>query len=291
LYCGSDNDVCIPSGTSWSNPVTVAAYGGESVTIKPNSGLRVLNFGSGQAYIIVRGFVIDATNVGYDAIQVEQPANHIRIINNEIISAHVSVEAADGGGSGINLGPFANFNEIIGNKIHDLPNLAGGSWGPHGIYVSASNNLIESNEFYNIAGYGIHQYSENGPGTASNNIVRYNIVHHTGVNVSGTVAGILLASGSESTAHNNIVYSNQVGLKAGYGSSGSAFYNNTVYRNATQGIWILDTASSTNASNNILYSNNPSIQNDGTGSLLSNNLDTDPNFVDAANLNFALQAG
>src|SRR5262249_25095435 len=86
LYCGSDNDVCIPSGTSWSNPVTVAAYGGESVTIKPNSGLRVLNFGSGQAYIIVRGFVIDATNVGYDAIQVEQPANHIRIINNEIIS-------------------------------------------------------------------------------------------------------------------------------------------------------------------------------------------------------------
>ena len=55
----------IPGGTSWSSPVTVAAYPGDTVTIQPSSGAsRALSFtGARKQYIIVQGFRIDARNV------------------------------------------------------------------------------------------------------------------------------------------------------------------------------------------------------------------------------------
>src|SRR5262245_9960513 len=55
----------IPSGSSWSAPVTLAAYSGETVTLKPPAGTdRVLHFdGSSTQFISIEGLILDGINV------------------------------------------------------------------------------------------------------------------------------------------------------------------------------------------------------------------------------------
>ena len=61
----------VPSGTSWSSPVTVSAYPGESVTLRPGSGDAVVRFQNNNAsYIIVNGLTIDASGVLVDGTKV-----------------------------------------------------------------------------------------------------------------------------------------------------------------------------------------------------------------------------
>src|SRR5262249_10956762 len=144
LYCGIT--VCIPGGTSWSSPVTVAAYPGETVVIKPSSGLRLLNFENpGQNYIIIDGFILDGSNVGYDVIQIQDNAHHIRIINSEIKG-----NGATPVFNGVNIGPTSSFNEIINSEIHDLGGLSGctASLPGHGIYIAGNNNLVQRATIY-----------------------------------------------------------------------------------------------------------------------------------------------
>src|SRR5262249_33697965 len=84
----------VPSRTSWSQPVTVAAYPGESVTLQPRVGAdRVLHFQDGDQYIVIDGFIIDAVNVSTDGVKITygldpaKSAHHIRIQNSEIKNA------------------------------------------------------------------------------------------------------------------------------------------------------------------------------------------------------------
>ena len=107
----------IPGGTSWSSPVTVAAYPGDTVTIQPPSVLyRALFFaGSSEHYIIVQGFIINAKNVTYDAVKITDysaggAANHIRITDCEIENAPMQgILTTDGAG----------YNEFIGDNVHN----------------------------------------------------------------------------------------------------------------------------------------------------------------------------
>src|SRR5207247_6573532 len=51
----------MPGGTSWSAPITIAAYPGETVTLRPTNSVRVIGFyTANQKYIIVKGFILDA---------------------------------------------------------------------------------------------------------------------------------------------------------------------------------------------------------------------------------------
>src|SRR5206468_10707449 len=74
-----NNADAIPSGTSWSAPVTVKAYDPANRPIlRPSSGAdKVLLFDGPQQYIIIDGFVLDATNIVSNAIKLTSGASHI----------------------------------------------------------------------------------------------------------------------------------------------------------------------------------------------------------------------
>jgi len=103
--------------------------------------------------------------------------------------------------------------------------------------------------------------------------------------------GILLGSGSNNIAYNNIVQGNIGGIQIGFSAVNATVYNNTIYGNSGNCIGI-DTLSTTAIiKNNICYLNNSGITNLGVGTIQSNNLMSDPIFVNPAASDFHLQSG
>lgn len=266
------NAQTIPAGTSWSNPVTIAAYPGETMTLRPPGGSVINIAASYVQYVIFDGLIMDGTNTNFPIGG--NGGHHVRFQNGEV---------KNGRASGILTG--GNNNEFINLKIHTN----GSSKLDHGLYIFGSNNLIERNEIYNNAGYGVHLYY--GGGGVNNNIVRSNISHNNGTAGDVSSAGILLASGDGNLAYNNILYGNPYGIQVSYSASNTKVYNNTVSANTYLGVDIYTSSSGAIIKNNILYQNGGAISDLGSGTVRSNNLTTNPLFVDAAAHNFALQAG
>src|SRR6266700_87731 len=89
----NSNNQTIPTGTSWSNPVTIASSPGESATLKPSSGGAVLDFNAYNTsyniqYIIFDRLILDGSNtIGVVSI-LGNPngfqSHHIRFQNGEV---------------------------------------------------------------------------------------------------------------------------------------------------------------------------------------------------------------
>jgi parallel beta-helix repeat protein len=271
----------LPSGTSWSSPFTLKAETEGAVTIRAGgqSNIILTDMGTPEMYSIIDGFVLDGTYLASNQIAVNGP-RFVRFTNLEIVNTT--------NWSAIYTGYSSNL-EIINNSIHDGPFLPAG-FG-HAIYIQGSDNLIEGNILYNLPAFGVHIYGLGaGP---SNNIVRGNVIYDFALN-RVTASGILLSSGDNNQAHNNIVFNGR-GL-SGYGGVGitasgsrSVVYNNTVYNNTWIGI---DTNGSNEAviKNNIVFGNGIAFDHTATTSLISSdNLTSDPRFNDAAAGDFTLQ--
>jgi hypothetical protein len=277
----------IPGGTSWSSPVTVAAYPGNTVTIRPTGGSFVLSFSaSSKRYIVVNGLILDAANVSANGIVINASntslgsAHHIRIINSEVKNAPRQ---------GILVAYGSNSNEFINLKVHDN----GTTDFDHGFYITSSNNLVEKSSIYRNAGFGVHVYNGSSGQSANNNIIRNNKTYEN-ARVGDRGAGIILTSGSGNMAYNNLVWGNNGGIIVNFSTvSNTKVFNNVVYTNGSYGIYIGSGSTNTKVQNNIVYQNSgPAISNKGSGTLLSNNLiDIDPKFVNAAAADFRLKAG
>jgi parallel beta-helix repeat protein len=293
----------IPGGKSWRRPVTVAAYPGHSVTIRPKAGSsRVLHFeGVEKKYIVVDGFILDAVNVSHDAIKItygnpRDAASRIRIRNSEVKNAPrqgiLVTEGSDG-------------NEFSNLRVHHN----GTTDHDHGLYIGSDSNLIEGCQVYSHFGYGIHVYNATSEKPDSNT-VKGNTVHdnqQTGIGVFG---------GSNNNVYNNLIYkNNNVGITTK--SPGSHIYNNTLYnnreigiyvetsdaiiannissRNAGFGIYIGPSSSNIRINNNLLSGNTNSNLDDSTGrAALANNLvgnSYDPKFADVSAFDFRLTTG
>ena len=280
----------IPGGTSWSNPVTVAAYPGETVTLQPTSSAEsVLHFqGASEHYIIVQGFIIDARNVTTDAVKITtsgasssdwaDAANHIRIANCEIENApHNGILTTDGAGSNIFL------NDVVHNN-------GGTNTLGHGFYISTQSNTISGCTSYSNGGRGIQVYSEGSTTNCNNNIISGNKCYNNGV--SGRGPGISVASGTGIQVYNNICYGNRGGIQVDYWNlANTKVVNNTVEGNGSDfGIYIGTVASGTLVENNIVYNN--TLVNEGIStSQVTNLVGVNPLFVKLAGDNFQLTAG
>jgi hypothetical protein len=185
---------------------------------------------------------------------------------------------------------------ITNSKIHDsAPGgcMVHGTPNPslcHGIYLTSNNNLIEHTEFYNNnQGYGITNYNADPP-FPSNNIYRNNYIHNNGNNVS-TTFGVVLTSGVDNQFYNNLVINNANGIST---NLQQFIYNNTVYGNGIGfdcGAYCysaINSDSQASSKNNIIFNN--SINSISGGAYSSNNLTTNPNFVNAAGNDFHLQS-
>jgi hypothetical protein len=178
-------------------------------------------------------------------------------------------------------------------KIHDNGTRVYGSSGQvgHGLYIRGSNNIFDKIEAYNNGDLGMQFYSS--VGGVNNNIVRNSIFRNNGVTVAGG-GGLYIGSGDGNIAYNNISYNNPgAGISVGSGQINSKVYNNTVYNNGHGGI-IVSSGSGAVIRNSIIWSNGSAYGNladYGSGTIQSNNLMTNPIFVDAASSNFRLQSG
>jgi len=275
----------IPGGTSWSQPVTVAAYPGHVVTLRPNPGAdRVLHFqGPTTAYIVVEGFILDATAVTYDAVKITyygvnpgEGAHHIRLKDCEVKNAPYNGILATLG---------SNDNEFINLNVHDN----GTTHFHHGFYIGAEQNLIEGSSIHRNAGWGVHVYSS-GAYIAHRNVIRNNRIFDNAL-VGGYGPGIILSSGTDNVAYNNLIWGNAGGIQVNYGAVNTKVYNNTVYANREDGIAVGDRSQGAVVQNNIVYQNlGPALINDGAGTLQDHNLiDVDPKFVNASAADFRLR--
>src|SRR5262245_2894136 len=203
-YAEQLNNV-IPSGTA-GNPTTVKANPGDTVIIQPDSHgaeFAAVNI-SNRQYIVFDGFIVDMTNMWNVGISMNTSSNCITIQNCEV--RNMKYDPSSSGGAGIDTVDQNSSNNIIRfNKVHHIgtltPNTGQGP-GAHGIYIHSSNNVIEYNEVYNNVSHGIHLFNTYPGESVNNNIVRNNVIHNN------ESRGLLLSSGDNNTAYNNIIYGN-----------------------------------------------------------------------------------
>jgi parallel beta-helix repeat protein len=277
----------MPSGIS-GNFFTLKSQNPLGAVIKPNTtSSQIMYFGSGiNQYMLIDGFGFDGSNVSANNIYIALGTNDITIQNIEL----KNVRVGDGTGPGSFQGMYSEGDRIklLNSSIHDIGNGASQHFN-HAVYWPGSNGLIEGNTIYNVGGYGIQLYSGHTY-VPNSNVIRKNKVFD--FSRAGVASGILMSSGTGNVAYNNIVYQtsangNAVGISVG---SGNSAYNNTVYNNGYMGIDVLN-QSNTVIRNNIAYNNGVNIDTSGSSGLISsNNLTTDPKFVNAAGFDFSLQS-
>ena len=243
----------IPSGTSWSQPVTVAAYPGETVTLQPAAGEQVLHFENNHQYIVIDGLILDGAHVVREVVKITYAndpatsAHHIRIQNSELKNAPAQ---------GILVGGATGFNEFINLTVHDN----GRTDFEHGMYIANNNNVIDRCTVYRNAGWGLHLFG----GSPSHNTVRNNRVYNNArAGARGPGIGIY---GPNNLAYNNVLWGNNGGFELD-GTANVELYNNTIYNNnaGTDGPGIaIGVASNTIIRNNIIYQNSFSVGGSGT---------------------------
>jgi parallel beta-helix repeat protein len=228
------------------------------------------------------GLILDGSNVIDHVIKIqytgkdpENCAGYIRVTNCEIRNApHSGIYAglADHGG----------YNEFINLNVHHN----GSGRLDHGFYISGSHNLIRNCDIHHNKGYGVHVFKE------SRESVDYNMVKDNRIHDNGGGAGIILSSGKGNVAHYNVVWANLGGIRVDWASD-SQVYNNTIYGNDAFGIYLGEACTNTIVKNNIIYKNRTTISDKGKGkgTIASNNLTSDPKFIDADRHDFHLQPG
>jgi len=285
------NYMTLPSGTSWSNAITIAGYPGEKATIR--NGINIQDNGNSSipAYLIFDNFIV--RNSDANAFRVGGNAHHIRLSNSDVQSGRTNT---------ISIAYTTSDVQVINCDIHDSPVEFVPEWGvstgTYGLYINGNNMLIDGNRIYNNTGYGIHLYG--GINAASNNIVRNNSIYNNCLNDgtrSQAAGGVIITSGSNNSFYNNLVYNHTgsfCGPAVSLGYADNSAYNNTIYGNKGFGLELGASTTGMIVRNNILYGNgrNSVVDWGSINPVIDHNLiDVNPQFVNAAANDFSLQAG
>jgi hypothetical protein len=313
----NSNSVAFKSGTSFSNAPLISGYPGETVIIMPSSaGGGIVNFASSAAspnlrYVIWQDLIVDGSNnnTGDHAVGVGfgSPAaqnirfNRVTVRNNNANFLSISTV----GGGIIVDGTGHEFINVISHSNGRKPGAVAPE-APYGYYLGGSDTLIQGGEVRDNGGYGIHGFRSGG-GSNNNRIIGVK-VYNNGQTAGGSSkgAGILVGSGSGHLVFNNEVYDGGgLGLEVGSNCSSCLIYHNTVYGNASGGVYWIGNATfrnnifRNNGGNNIDKDGGATGTADynacsGTGGTSqcsgANNITSDPRMVDPANADFRLCA-
>ena len=264
----------IPSGTSWEAPVTVAAYPGETVILRPPGGHHVLELhGRTKSYILLKNLKLDGARVrshvvriGYTSGQPDSTAHHIRLDG---------VEVMNGKSQGILVTAGSHRCEFIDLNVHHN----GSDRRDHGLYLQGSFHVVSRGSYAHNKSYGIHAY-----GAGSDNTFIGAQIHRNRVGVQSTQDRNLWI--------NNLVYANKAGGIITNNGDDAKYLHNTVVFNGRWGINInYNYVARAQLINNIVYGNTWGIRDAGIDTVKSNNLLTDAGFADAANHDYRLTQG
>ncbi len=283
-YTGMSNTIDsqsfrVPSGTSWTMPVTIGGVPGEAVSIQPPSNVSGIRLTSGSpSYVIVQDVTVDMAN--------SSPGANAEGIF--LYTAHHNrferVEVKNAASFGVHFGDATAFNEILNSRIHHNGYSGSADTVGHGLYITSSDNLFEGNDVYDNEGYGFHIYNNSGShDDPSRNVVRNNRIRGNGLQHS-TAYGVVIAWGSDNVVANNVIYGNLGGIQVYTGASNTGIFNNTVYGNRAEGVALQYYTSSQTVRNNIVYANGAAIMDyGGSGTVAADhNLTANPNFANAA---------
>jgi Right handed beta helix region len=293
-------------GASWSSPITISAYKGETVTIKPPAGsdFVVVMRGSGPGatdgprYQVWNGIIFDGTNVSSHGVYItawdatinppQAPAHHIRFTNVRITNVpHGQALLATWGSDGV---------QISNCEIDHIDGPSQSGQNTQGIYGGGHDMLVENCSIHDNWGYALSNINSNSyggtPFNVNNHIIRNNRVYANGLGGT-TGGGINLGEGTGHQVYNNVVYNNSgsgIILGGGDGANRTAIYNNTLYGNTAAGIEIRGGQTATNVRNNVSYGNTTDYTDSGSSTMQANNLfSTDPLFVNPSAGDFKLQ--
>jgi hypothetical protein len=317
-----------PNGCS-PNAAHSCGSPGELVIIRPTVFIDYNEFSpilatANLKYVEFDGINIDGSGwtgagaVGFGTQGIRNPdykPHHIRIMNAEMIGDFCSQSGGQGaittcmtagGGSTIGFGAHdfdpgqvepIGFFEMINLKIHGAGQYYpdGPTAGSYNIYVSGPNNLVENCVLYDAWNWSIHVYNGSGE-SADNNIIRNNTIY--GVRVGqdpGHRLGGIAFTGQNNQAYNNVVYNitdgaDGPGCLSIYLGDNNVYYNNTCYNLSVAAASITGGGNNNSFRNNIGYSTNGGFLGGGTGTIQSNNVTTNPEFVNAGAANFHLAA-
>ncbi|MBM4335702.1 MAG: right-handed parallel beta-helix repeat-containing protein [Deltaproteobacteria bacterium] len=277
----STEDGPIQGGTSWADALTIAAWPGDTVVLRPRKGTpRVITLARPEAsFIVFRGLVLDARSVKFDGVKItwstfgpSNASHHIRIENSEVMNARRQ---------GILVG--GHHNEFLRLRVHDN----GRSDFDHGLYITGADNLIDGCDVYRNAGWGVHVY-DGDASDADRNVVRNSRIYDN-ARIGRRGAGVILSSGEENIALNNVIFGNRVGVQIGRTARRARVYNNTVFSQKGAGIDVNDGAVDTEIRNNLVFANPSAILDAGEATVISSNLvNVDPGVLDAATFDVRL---
>lgn len=285
----------IASGTSWANKVRVANYPGEPVIVKPTGAtFWALKLARGQKYIEYDG-------IGFDGRTITNPDTVIRLWNNaepggadpsfiRIMNAPVTARDSHRNASG-NIYCAANDSEFLSLIIT-------GTDG-YGLYLGCSRFLVDHCDISRVNSAAVHIYSQ--VITPINGIVRNSKFHDiTQSDFFGSPDNRfypILSSGNNHQYYNNLIWNNgKVGGNASnaavfiFSGNGAKIWNSTLVSNIMNGVFITSGLIGVEVRNDIIYQNTGSTIV-GTPGTQSNNLTTNPLFVNAAIFDYRIQAG
>ena len=314
-YVESMENLFPSGGGSYATATIVKANTGDTVTIKPSGNARCYgetSSGNNKSYIIIQDLIFDGADVTtqLETVKITEGANHIRVTGCEMKNAQAH-------GVLITTTGAASNNEIIDCNIHDFAQFVVSTFSPHGIYNQSQGTLLDGNVINNVGtlhpGFGIHNFTADTLGSIyrNNKIIEGSAtIGFDGILLfesSGTVevynnividcaVGVDISRGTRDNVapkiYNNTIDGSVDGIRLSQGTGlviGAQIKNNIVSNSSAIGIHIKPTSTDTVLDSNVLFNNPTQVTDEGTNTTNTNEINTDPLYVNEAADDFHIQ--
>lgn len=290
-----DSQSCtVPSGSS-SNPLTISAYTGETVTIQPPNGEPGIRFATNAvSYATVQNVIVDMVN----STTPTTTAAGVILTHGSSFNTFTGVEVKRNSGTGVLIGGSgadATNNTFSLCTVHDNGAVGTPDSGD-GFQIKSADTTVDRCDIYANAGHGLLIY--NSTGNTSRTSVTRNRIHGNGT-AGGNAYAVLYAYGADGKITNNEIFKN-LGANIGgilvyTGTDNVLVANNSIVSNTWEGVVLQYYAGAPVVRNNIVYGNFATIQDNGGAvgvvPTIDHNLeDVNPNFVNVGADNYHLQA-